>query len=45
MHKENLSMSNDFEEFENSLILKDELGNFMTLFDIFYNLRVQIPKA
>jgi hypothetical protein len=45
MLKENLSMSNDFNDFEDSLILEDELDNFMTLFDIFCNIHAQIPKA
>jgi hypothetical protein len=38
-------MSNDFNDFEDSLILEDELDNFMTLFDIFCNIHAQIPKA
>jgi hypothetical protein len=38
-------MSNDFEESENNMILEDELDNFMTLFDIFCNIHVQIPKG
>jgi hypothetical protein len=38
-------MSNDFEKSKDSLILEVELDNFMTLFDIFCNIHVQIPKT